>query len=118
MRGIVVGCAMALFATSALGQSGSDRPSAYDRTTNEDEINWMDRGMADIAALFSDPEAVKFRNVYFARRFAPTTCGEVNGTDATGEYAGYQRFIAVGYGDLLHLESEIVFFDDEWADLC
>ena len=49
-----------------------------------------------IASRFFDPKAVEFRNVSFESDVI--MCGEVNGKNRYGAYAGFKKFYIIGYG--------------------
>lgn len=52
-----------------------------------------DQAKKEVAALLRDPESAQFRDL---RKAGGLVCGEVNGRNAFGAYAGYQRFVFDG----------------------
>jgi hypothetical protein len=49
-----------------------------------------------VGASLREPSSAEFRNVKVYRSVLPVVCGEVNGKNGFGGYAGYQRFVSGG----------------------
>lgn len=60
---------------------------------SENEI--IEKSKTIIAGMLRDPESAKFRNVRLVQYLdGAVVCGEVNGKNAFGGYAGYSDFVA------------------------
>ena len=70
-----------------------------------------------IAVQAIEPKSLVFRNerVVF-RDGAPTVCGEFNGRNRKGEYAGFTRYLV--HGDETAIEDRHQAFRDRWAQMC
>lgn len=118
-RGIVTIAALALvggilYEFGAFGGS----PGSRERAQQMSEFALIDRGKDMAAARLRDPDSAQFRSVRFSDRRGPTVCGEINGRNAFGAYAGFQRFVSGGSPGTTFLEGDAQDFGDVWARLC
>lgn len=56
------------------------------------EAHAQKKAEATIAAMLNDPSSAQFRNV-MSSATSSSTCGEVNGKNGFGAYAGFRRFV-------------------------
>lgn len=77
------------------------------------EISTVARSMIRVAA--KDADSLKFRNEFTAQ--AGIYCGEVNGKNSFGAYAGFKRFIANGKTVLMDDETTKD-FGQAWSEFC
>ena len=55
---------------------------------------FITRAKQEATRSFLDPESAKFRNLYVTKdKSGLSLCGEINGKNSFGGYAGYRRFI-------------------------
>ena len=64
-----------------------------------------------------DPSSAQFRNVYLAVGNVTRVCGEINGKNALGGYAGFQRFVSNGVIAVLENDDKAAFIG-AWRDFC
>lgn len=113
MKIAVIGIAVVAVGLMASRPDDSTTSPAAEPTYPRAEISTVARSM--IRAAAKDADSLKFRNEFTAR--AGIYCGEVNGKNSFGGYAGFKRFIANG---------KTVLFDDEstrdfakaWGEFC
>lgn len=63
------------------------------------DANLIEQAKKKVAAELRDPASAQFREVHTAPqkgRSTPAVCGEVNGRNAYGGYAGFQKFYVLG----------------------
>jgi len=62
-----------------------------------EKLKLIAKRQSEVAQLLKDPDSAKFRNVYVSEIYSePIVCGEVNGKNSYGAYAGYTTFMADG----------------------
>lgn len=113
MRIAVIGIVVVAVGLMASRPDGDASAPAAEPTYPRAEISTVARSM--IRAAAKDADSLKFRNEFTAQ--AGIYCGEVNGKNSFGGYAGFKRFIANG---------KTVLFDDEstrdfsktWREFC
>ncbi|WP_088699701.1 hypothetical protein [Halomonas campaniensis] len=78
-----------------------------------------DKAKKAVAERLRDPSSAQFRNVKGGeKRGMYNVCGEVNGKNSYGAYAGYERFVASNGGKAIYLESEWPTFEVRWITDC
>lgn len=82
-------------------------------------ISKEDKVKEAVAERLRDPDSAQFRNIKSGeRRGMFNVCGEVNGKNAYGAYAGYERFVASNDGKAIYLESQWPTFEVRWITDC
>ncbi|MDR5857932.1 hypothetical protein FZZ93_02515 [Halomonas eurihalina] len=73
-----------------------------------------------VSERLRDPDSAKFRNLeVVGPSGSAAVCGEVNGKNGFGAYAGYEHFISEYDGGLVRLESQWgESFESEWDETC
>ncbi|MDN3524334.1 hypothetical protein QWY79_03535 [Halomonas sabkhae] len=87
------------------------------------DINdWNQKRIAKnaVAEKLRDPESAKFRSLdVFGPHGSIVVCGQVNGKNGFGAYAGFERFISEYEGGLVRLESSWgEGFERAWEEEC
>lgn len=113
---------LSLVVASLAGCSGSeiDSSRAQDQMSADDRDQvWAIRMQDKVRSKLRDPDAARFEDAKtYHGSGVPVVCGRVNGANAFGGKAGYQRFVAAG--DLVVLEEDMAMgeMDKTWAQLC
>lgn len=97
----VVGCVFVLALAACHSQPAAEETATMgshaDYADSGKQQAWITKSEDAIKAKLRDPDSAQFRNVEFhATGGIPVVCGEVNGNNALGGKAGYERFIAAG----------------------
>lgn len=98
----------------------ADSPLYYDRTTDTEKIEIMQKGMDAVKARLRNSGSAQFQNVLLHRgsNNVLMICGEVNSKDGLGNYFGFQRFISAGRTDLTLLEDKNTDLSETWKKFC
>lgn len=106
---VVVGVGVSLSRPDVDAAAPAPEPLKYPRT----EISSHARSMIRVSA--KDADSLKFRNEFTAQ--PGVYCGEVNGKNSFGAYAGFKRFIANGKTVLMDDETTKD-FGQAWLEFC
>lgn len=105
---VIAGCAGEPADSPAQTMSESDRQAV-----------WIEEMKRRVRQDLRDPSSAEFRNVRFSRAGGvPAVCGEVNGSNAFGGKAGFQRFVAAGDIRVLEEEVEDGGMVTIWSQIC
>jgi len=79
---------------------------SYLQSNTEDDV--MEKAKTATASILKDPDSAKFRNVRIVRYLeGKVVCGEVNGKNSYGGYAGFTPFVASqNASTLFHTDSK------------
>lgn len=81
---------------TASGQNVAKQSDSESNSASRDGL-WIIQNQDLIKQKLRDPESAQFKDTIVSRRSgSPIVCGLVNGKNAFGGYAGFQRFISAG----------------------
>ena len=103
------------FQTAEAAAPKAKAPSAEDRQRAADEA-LVDAAKDRLARRLTDPDSVKFRDVFISPRRG-AVCGDINAKNRMGGYVGYRRFIVAPDKSGIE-EDESYFVEANWEARC
>ena len=92
-------------------------------TPTKSDVTYITRAQAYVKHHLRDPSKTRFRYLYVKRKKKlgfPIVCGQINTKDTSGNYSGWQRFVATPAGDYYSIEKQLVSWDFKkvWDKVC